>query len=206
MNKGKVLKQLYSSEPLVAQLIEDAIQKWEFGYCEHTNIFQSVQPEQDDKMFIEISSQNDTASTETVIDAIMHLLCGFTHICLDYTDMEYWLSHGKLFRTLTIEGRHKELPYELWMSLADSVNSHEKNGINVKGILITVIGNIDAINPKEIELYGVIAKGFGFEVLINNCLFDYSIDTQLKVYLALQPQEKDVLISHDSELPDFLRR
>jgi hypothetical protein len=218
MNEGKVLKQLYSSDPQVAQLIENAVQKWIFGYCEHTTIYQSEQYEQDDKVFIEVSAQSDRASTETVIDAIMHIFCGFTLICLDYEDMECWLGHRNMFRTLTVKGKHKELPYEFWMALMDSISVHEKNGVEVKSVLITIIGNIDAIqHTEEIGLYAAMVKGLGIDVLINNCLFnDESLDTQLKVHLALQPQEQLELNNDmpecesttcitDTDIPAFLR-
>ena len=187
MNDGKLIKKIYSPDSSVAQLIGDAVQVWPNGYCEHATAYQS---ESDGCWFIEISPQRDSESTRSVISAYMHVGCGFSYFCVDGQDIESWLSNASQFRVVTIQGGHKELAFNLWEALRNTINSYKSHGLYVKGVILTIMGK--EISLDEIDLYVSIVQGFGVDLIPNTSFFfgDQQHDTQLKLHLALQPLEK----------------
>lgn len=198
MNNGKLIKRFYSPDSAVAQLIEDAVQVWPHGYCEHATSYQS---ESDGCWFIEISPQRDSESTRSVIDAFMHIGCGFSYVCIDDQDIKSWLSNGSHFRVVTIQGGHTELAFNLWEVLKNTINAYEGHGFYVKGVILTIMGK--EIPLDEIDLYVSIVQGFEVDIIPNTCLFfdDQEHGTWLKLHLALQPLEKDNSAASDL---DFL--
>ena len=187
MNDGKLIKRMYSPDSAVAQLIEDAVQVWPFGYCEHATSYQSGS---DECWFIEISPQRDSESTRSVIDAYMHVGCGFSYVCVDGQDIESWLSNASQFRVVTIQGGHKELAFNLWKVLQNNINVYKSHGLYVKGVILTIMGSGTPLD--ELYLYASIVQGFEMDVIPNTCFFfdDQEHDTQLKLHLALQTLEK----------------
>lgn len=203
MNDGKLLKRIYSPDKQVSQLISDAVNKWEFGYCEHAL---TIEAEQDDRVFFEIPAQPDKESAETIIDAVLHMLCGVSLACMDFGDFDYWLSRGNRYRTLTIEGSSKELAHELWVAINESLYCHKKNGFEVTSVIITVFGDIDVISIEEFGMYSALIRSLGIECLQHSCLFyDKSLSPKLKVYQALQPLKKLAAEGTD-DIPAFLKR
>jgi hypothetical protein len=187
MNDGKLIKRMYSPDSAVAQLIEDAVQVWPYGYCEHAA---SYHPGSDEYWFIEISPQRDSESTRSVIDAYMHIGCGFSYVCIDDQDMNSWLSNGNQFRVVTIQGEHKELAFNLWEVLQNAINAYKGYGVYVKGIILTIMGQ--EIPLDEMDLYVSIVQSFDVDIIPNTCFFfdDHEHDTQMKLHLALQSIEK----------------
>lgn len=198
MNDGKLIKRFYSPDSAVAQLIEDAVQVWPHGYCEHATSYQS---ESDGFWFIEISPQRDRESTRSVIDAYMHIGCGFSYVCVDGQDIESWLSNANQFRVVTIQGGHKELAFNLWEVLQNTVNAYNGHGVCVKSVILTIMG--EEVPLDEIDLYVSIVQGFEVDVIPNTCFFfdDQEHGTWLKLHLALQ--SPDIPSSTATDL-DFL--
>src|SRR5690606_16543328 len=187
MNDGKLIKRFYSPDSAVAQLIEDAVRVWPHGYCEHATSYQS---DSDGCWFIEIPPQRDSESTSSVIDAYMHVGCGFSYVCIDDQDIKSWLSNGSQFRVVTIQGGHKELAFNLWGVLQNTINTYKSHGLYVKGVILTIMGK--EIPLDEIDLYVSMVQGFEVDIIPNTCFFfdDQEHDTWLKLHLALHSLEK----------------
>jgi hypothetical protein len=190
MNEGKLLKQLYSSDPHVEKLIKDTVNAWPYGYCEYIKLSQSQQ--RDDNWLIEVSAQNDEESTKCLIEAYMHLSCGFSLICCDSEDMKSWIGDCNIFRTIKVGSVSSDAVSEVQDRLTETINYFEKNGLSVFGVLLTVIGRM--ISLEDFALYASSVEKLGVSSCFNTCLFDDdNKNTDLLVHLALKPKSQEYL-------------
>ncbi len=187
MNEGKLLKQLYSPESHVEKLIEEAVKAWPYGFCEFIKYEQLRQEE--DSWPIEICSQHDEESTKTLIDAYMHICCGFSYICCDGGEIQSWIGDSDIFRTITISNKDRDFVSELGKALSRENDIYKDRGWGIKNILLTIRGKM--ISLDELELYGTTVQTLDIPTVLNMCLFnDDSLHTDIICYLALQPTTK----------------
>lgn len=196
MNKGQCYKLFYSSDPTVLRLIDQAISTWPLGFCKQIN---SLTNNQDENWVIEIEKQDDQKSVEAIIDAYMHIRCGISYFDLDRADMERWLSSSNRFRTITVQGKPKELAYELWNSVCKTIDIERQRGFDIETVLLTVSGKM--LSLEEVNLYSSIIKSFGFNVIINTNLFkDNTINNEINLHLSLNK-----VTYSNSDIPEFLK-
>jgi len=182
MNEGKLLKQMYSSEPHVEKLIEDAVKAWPYGYCEYvksSNLQQS-----DDNCLIEVFAQNDDESTTCLIEAYMHLFCGFSLICCDFGDMKSSMGNCNIFRSITVDNVSSENVNDIQDRLAERVSFYKESGLIVKGAFLTAVGR--EISFDDFALYLSVTEKLDISTCFNTCLFEDEKSTYLQIYLALE--------------------
>lgn len=195
MNNGELWKSFYSNDEDVNALIEKAIKNWPYGYCKS-----GKQPDDVDCLNIEIKPFNDIESTASVIDAYMHLMCGFSIVCVDYDDMKGWVSSGDIFRQIEICGDPKKLAHECWHALIKEKVLCEQNGLEISGIFMTVLGVI--LTLENFELYCVLGQNFADLFIPNTCLLPLEEEIKIKFHLALK---KKPVVKFNENTPMFLR-
>lgn len=190
MNGGKLLKKLYSSNPTVSSAIEKAIRDWPFGYAEQTPI--PLDNNSKDYWYIEIKDQGSHNDEHVVIDAYLHMRCGFSHFDLDSADMGVWLSSGSRFKKLVVQSKKRELPYELWQTLCSICKPHAKNDEEIQTVILTIVGKL--ITLSEVSLYMSIADHFPFDLILNTSLFDDdSFENYISLHCAFNSTTKTVV-------------
>ncbi len=198
MNVGEQLKLMYSADPATKKAIKVAVKEWPFGYCEYTDT-PNVNDESD--WLVTIDAQEDLESTKTIIDAYMHVRCGFSMFDIDEYDIRSWLANGQQFCSATVRGSYKELAHNLWGTIIEMTIQQQKRGMEIESILVTVVGK--EISLDDIDLFLCVAGGAGKNTIGNTCLFaDESMENYIQVHFSLAPEEK----TDEMDLPLFLRK
>ncbi|OBT13449.1 hypothetical protein A9264_07225 [Vibrio sp. UCD-FRSSP16_10] len=199
-NMGKITKVFYSSNTKVASLVKEAISIWPYGYCEFTSSLPEDNGQNLDEWFVELTDRGSDSNNKTIIDAYLHLGCGFSFVDIYEPEMERWLASGDQFETLTITSTFKELGYEVYHAVARLKSELYDLNREIKALIITSVGkNISLVDHS---LFSSIIQSNNIYGLANGCHLDNVENAYIKLHIAIGSK----LILPDSDIPEFLRK
>lgn len=203
MNEGKSLKLFYSDNIETKKIINDLIRQWPYGFCEQVD-----KPISDDYRYINIESYKDLDSTKSVIKAYMHLVCGYTPVCIDEGEIAAWIDSGNIYREIEVRGEGKELAYNFWNAMKKARDIYREDGYEINGTFMTVIADFDVL--KDWGLYIAICRNFSDLHIPNGCFISDVVEISINVQIALKPIKKLVKYTKEEaiekgwNIPSFL--
>lgn len=201
MNEGRLLKFMYSPDPDVSAILQEALDGWVFGYSEQVRSLDGLSEE---GVVFTMGRQADIESTKAFIDFHLHLFCGFSLFPIDSSDIKAFFGSGSLYRTLSVTGPEKELGYRLWHALKKSERDFSASNLEIKSVGLTIVGK--DMGFDDVEFYGTIAKNFASNIFLpNTCLFDDGcLGTSLQLHFVLDERAKPDMLD-DLDCPAFMR-
>lgn len=152
------------------------------------------------------------SSLNSVLECYAHLLCGFSISCLDFRDMHEWLHAGTTFisaGTYIDEAVNKELPYRLYIQLADIKKKYEKLELEIAAINVVFLGDYicqDLFSASMVIIRGIFDRDLNLSAHSN--IHDSHQDGKvgLRIFASLKKSENTKsLLSEYYELPAFLK-
>ncbi|PML07190.1 hypothetical protein BCT86_09940 [Vibrio breoganii] len=167
MNSGKIYKLFHTADIRTANLIDVAISHWPYGYAERID---SLEGKSSDALVIEIPELNCTSNLETIINAHLHINCGFSYFDNDTATVQEWIKHGTDFATIKVDAPRKELAFELWWQLSEHMAELEAKGHQESATIFNVVGQY--LSLDELAFYSNIAKSLCSNLIVNTCLVE----------------------------------
>ncbi len=182
-NYGKVTKFFYSKHERVTTLAQEAIQLWQYGYGKTIEPYPKASDDNCwNKWFVELIDLGSDESNKTIIDAYLHLGCGFSYVDFFQSDIDQWIEAGDEFQTLTIVGKFKELSYDLYHAIETLRKELYDLNREIRGIIFTSVGK--QISCEDFGLFNAIIRSTGVYSLVNGCHFDSDENVYVKLHVA----------------------
>ncbi|OBT07871.1 hypothetical protein A9264_05220 [Vibrio sp. UCD-FRSSP16_10] len=195
MNDGNIKKIFCSPNKHASELIAKAISQWPYGYSEHASLIPS---DETDDWVIELPEQLADKNLLTIINAYLHVGCGFSYFDNDSTTMLEWQKSGDEFDMLIIKAPRKELAFELWKELSNVVLNHNAANQVEQSTMMTIVGS--SMSLDEVIFYRDIIKSLGFNPFINTCFVENTTETN-HIVLHISSTQK---ASNQELNPQFL--
>lgn len=204
MNQGEFLKNFHSNNLEIKELIDALIEEWSYGFCKQVNT-----PLGNDS--IEIEPYKDLDSTKSVIKSYMHLLCGYTPVCVDSGEVNYWINSGEIYREVEVKGKGKDLAHKLWEAMEKTKQFYDNENYMINGTFMTVIADFDVL--EYWYLYSSICSSFSELHIPNGCFITGVDDITINIQIALKPIKKNSLYTKEKvieerekgrDIPSFL--
>ncbi|TKG25124.1 hypothetical protein FCV87_17105 [Vibrio breoganii] len=203
MNQGKINKKFHSPNNRVSDLITQAVSQWPHGYGEHTLLL--APSDEPNSWIIEIPEHFTNESTLILVDAYLHVGCGFSYFDNDSATMLEWQESGDNFEKIVIKAPRKELAHELWEKLSKVILEYNIANREVQSAMITIVGS--SMPLDQVKFYSDITNSLGLNSFINTCFFEDSTEkNHIILHISSTHKASSQNLSPYLDVPDFLKR